>query len=174
MNATHSDLSDRILGETGGPVALHDQAAIRSAGTRMAQQASRELRLFSHDLDTPLYDQQEFLDAVRRIAVEVSTTAVHILLYDAKSAIHNGHRLIELARHLTSRIQIRRVPIELQERTEAYLLADDCGYVLRPLADVYEGTADFNAPLEVRRMREEFGRIWDVGDVHQELRRLYL
>jgi hypothetical protein len=54
------------------------------------------------------------------------------------------------------------------------LLADGRGYVLRPLADVFEGTASFDDPLEVRRLHEQFEHIWALGEIHQGLRRLYL
>jgi hypothetical protein len=140
----------------------------------MAAQVARELWLFTHDLDAPLYDHQEFLDAVRRVALETTAVPVRILVYRAEPAVRKGHRLIDVARQLTSRVQIRQVPVELQQRTDAYLLADDRGYVQRPLADVYEGTADFNAPLEVRRLREQFEAIWEMAEISLELRRLYL
>lgn len=174
MNTTGGDVSSCILGETAGPILLHGQSAIRSAIARMADQARRELWIFSHDLDAPLYDQEPFLDSVRRTALRSADRPVRVLLYEAEPAVRNGHRLIELARHLSSRIGIRRVPTELQQRTEAYLLADGRGYLLRRLADVYEATADFHAPLEARRLREQFEGIWEVAEADPELRRLYL
>ena len=174
MDTTAVNLPECILGETAGPLALHGQSAVRAAGIGMAEQARRELLIFSHDLDAPLYDQEPFLDSVRRTALQSADTPVRVLLYEAEPAVRSGHRLIELARHLSSRIGIRRVPTELQQRTEAYLLADGRGYLLRRLADVYEATADFHAPLEARRLREQFEGIWEVAEADPELRRLYL
>jgi hypothetical protein len=174
MDTTAMNLSECVLGETAGPLALHDQSTVRAAGIAMAEQARRELWIFSHDLDAPLYDHEPFLDAVRRTALQSADTPVRVLLYEAEPAVRNGHRLIELARHLSSRIGIRRVPTELQQRTEAYLLADGRGYLLRRLADVYEATADFHAPPEAHRLREQFEGIWEVAEADPELRRLYL
>lgn len=169
-----SDLSDRILGETPGPLRLPDPNAIRAAASHMIHQATREGWIFSHDLDAPLYDNHDFLEGIRRLALRGPHVPVRVLLFDAEPAVRKGHRLIELARRLTSRIQIRRIPPELNRHTEAFLLADGRGYVLRPRADVYAGTADFDAPLEARRLRELFDNIWALSDIHQELRRLSL
>jgi hypothetical protein len=174
ISTTAVDLSECILGETTGPLPLHDQSAVRAAGIRMAAKARRELLIFSHDLDAALYDQQPFLDAVRRVALQAADLPVRILVYEAEPAVRNGHRLIELARHLSSRIGIRRVPAESQQAQESYLLADGRGYVLRRLAGQQEATADFHAPLEVRRLREQFEGIWEVAEPDPELRRLYL
>ena len=166
-------LADRVLGESSGSIALDGREAVRRAGVQMAAQAERELRLFSHDLDPDLYDNRGFLDAVRRVALHGRGTPVRILLFHAEPPVRKGHRLIEAARQLSSKIQIHRVPVDFQRNTEAYLLADDRGYVLRRLADTYEAKADFNDPKEVRRLSERFDHIWELGDIHQELRRLY-
>jgi predicted GNAT family N-acyltransferase len=171
---TDHQLSDRILGKGAGLVPLRDMAAIRAASIRLTEQVTRELWIFSHDLDAPIYDQQGFLDAVRRIALATGDLPVRVLLCDPEPAVRRGHRLIELARHLSSRIQIRQVPEDTRGSPEAYLIADDRGYLLRQLADSHEGSADFNAPREVRRLRRRFESIWDMAEIQQGLRRLYL
>jgi len=165
-----TNLSVHILGETAGPVHLETRSEIRTACTLMAAQANRELRIFSRDLDAPLYDQIDFLESIRRLALRNPHTPVRILLFDVELAIRKGYRLIELARKLTSRIQIRHVPAEFHHHTHAYLLADDRGYVLRRLADVLEATADFAAPMEVRRMREQFEHLWERSEEPREIR----
>ena len=165
-----TDLTDRILDQTAGPVHLQDRTEIRTAGILMASQAERELRIFSRDLDAPLYDCRDFLEPVRRLALRSTHSPVQILLQDAEPAVRKGHRLIELAHQLSSRIHIRRIPAEYRRHTEAYLLADNKGYVSRSLAEVFEATADFNAPMQVRRMHEQFEHIWERSEEPLELR----
>ena len=173
-SAPKLDLSDRVLGVSAGPIPLGDRAAIRDTGLFMASQAARELRIFSRDLDAVLYDHQDFLAAVRRLSLTRRELPVRVLAFEAQTAVRRGHRLIELARQLTSKIAIRRVPADYEQNTEAYLLADDRGYVLRPIADVWAGTADFCDPLQGRRLGAEFERIWELSDTHPELRRLFI
>jgi len=165
-----TNLSQRILGETAGPVHLETRAEIRTASTLMAGQISRNLRIFSRDLDAPLYDHAYFLESVRRLALRNPHTPVRVLVFSAEAAVRKGHRLVGLAQKLTSRIQIRRIPPEFHHHTQAYLLADDGGYVLRKLADVFEATADFAAPMEVRRMHEQFEHLWERSEEPHEIR----
>ena len=155
------DLTERVLGRTSGVVHLGDRSAVRTACVLMASQATRELCIFSRDLDAPVYDHTDFLESVRRMALCNPRSLVEILLFDAEPALRQGNRLIELSRQLPSRIQIRRVPEELRHRVAAYLLADGKGYVLRPFAEVLEGTADFAAPMQVRHLRAEFEQVWE-------------
>lgn len=165
-----TDMTDRVLGESAGTIRLESRAEVRAACSLMAAQVTRELCIFSHDLDAPLYDHSDFLKTVRGVALRSPRALVHVLLFDPEPPVRKCHRIVELARQLSSRIHIRRVPEELQNHTQTYLLADDRGYVLRPLADVFEGTADFSAPLEVRRMREQFEQIWQRSEEPIELR----
>jgi len=169
------DLSDRVLGETAGELTLPDQASLRAASAHMARQAAREIAIFSRDLDAPLYDTRDFLDSLHRLAISSGPRVpIRILLFDAEPAVRKGHRLIELARRHPSHIHLRSVPAEFHQHTEAYLLADERGFILRRLADLPEGTADYDAPLLVRRLREQFDQIWELSDIPQELRRLQL
>lgn len=168
------DLSDRVLGVSAGELPLPGRAAIRDAGLLIATQAARELRIFGRDLDALLYDQPDFLAAVRRLSLTRRDYPVRVLVLDVRAAVRQGHRLIELARQLTSKVAIRRIPEDCEPRTEAYLLADDRGYVLRPMAEVWEGTADFNDPLKVRLLGAEFERLWGLSDTHPDLRRLFI
>lgn len=165
-----TDLSKQTLGETAGPVHLQDRASIHAACVLMATQTTRELRIFSRDLDAPLYDYRDFLEPVRRLALRSTHSPVQILLHDAEPPARKRHRLIELAHQLTSRIQIRRIPAEYHHQTEVYLLADDKGYVSRSFAEVFDATADFCAPTQVRRMRERFEHIWERSEEPLELR----
>ena len=178
LNETHWDSPPPspgpVLGETAGIMELRGKVAIRETGVQLATQASRALCLFSQDLDAELYDNEAFMEAVRKVALRGHDVPVRILLVDAEPAIRGGHRLIEAARLLTSKIQIRSVPEEFNRQKEAYMLADDQGFLLRRLADVFEATADFNAPRRVRRLGEQFDKLWSLGEIHQELRRLNL
>jgi hypothetical protein len=155
------DLTSRVLRETAGSLSLRDQAAIRSACSLMAAQAKRELRIFSRDLDAALYDHEDFLQSVRRLALHNAHSPIEILLIDTKPAVHKGHRLIGLSRQTPSRIQIRCMPAEFHDHREAYLIVDEEGYVLRPLAQVFTGQADFFSPRRVRLLRNEFEHIWE-------------
>ena len=99
---------------------------------------------------------------------------VHILLQDGRSAVQNGNRLIELSRRLSSRIQIRRPPAQYRGYSETFLLADDAGFLHRPLYTRYEGNASFNNPGITRRLKQYFLQVWEHSQPDTEMRRLHL
>lgn len=162
------------LGITSDPILLERSRSIRALSTEMAEQARRELLILGPTLDPAIYDQPAFLAAVKRLALGRSEPSVRVLVCDSRAANQDGQRLIDLARHLTSRITIRGVAEEERDRRDAFLVADARGFIHRPFADAMEGTADFNAPLEARRLRTEFERIWERSHEDSELRRLFI
>lgn len=160
--------------ERGGAITLADRATVRAQTLTLASLARRELRILSRELDPFVYDDAQVLAALRDLVLRVRRLAVRILVFDPGPAVRHGHRLIELARRHTSHMEIRRVPAEHHHHTEAFLLADDRGYLLQPLADVWEGTANRADPLTVRRLGADFERLWEVSEQDAELRRLFL
>jgi hypothetical protein len=158
----------------GLPQGLTGRAAIRDACHRLAQGARRELLIFSRDLDPDLYDRAPFLEEVQRIALATPHLPVRALAFEPRAAVLAGHRLIELARRLPSRIAIRRVAEDFRDRLDAFLIADGRGYCLRRQADRPEALVDYAAPAEARRLRAEFEQIWEQSESDTELRRLYL
>lgn len=163
-----------VLGRDGGPQGLSGRLAIREASLQLASQAQRSLALFSRDLEAPIYDNPEFVAAVRRLALRRHQLPVRVLLLDPTQAIHGGHRLLPLIQRLSSRCEVRGIPEDLPARVDAFLVVDSQGYVRRPLADDWSATADFHAPPEARRLEAEFQALWDRAESHPGLRRLYL
>lgn len=168
------DGEDLLLGASKGPFELDRIAAIRDFSTLLASQARRELLIFGRTLESRLYDQQPFIAAVRRLALARPTLSTRVLLFDPRAAAESGHRLVDLARQLTSRIAIRRVDDDDRDRLDAFLVADERGYVRRRLADTMEAVVDFNNPLEARQLRTDFNALWERATPDAELRRLHL
>jgi hypothetical protein len=153
---------------------LEGREEIRDACLRLAEQARRELLIFARELDPEYFDRAPFLAAVRRLALESPQLPVRALVFEPKGAVLAGHRLIELSRHLSSRIGIRRVSDDDRERLDAFLIADARGYCLRQLADRHQAKLEWEAPREARLLKEEFERMWERASPDTELRRLYL
>jgi hypothetical protein len=157
-----------------GALVLAGRAAIRDACQSLAQGARRELLIFSRDLDPDFYDQPPFLAEVQRLALATPHVPVRARLFGPKIPVTAGHRMIGLARQLTSRMAFRRVAEDFRDRPDAFLIADGRGYCFRRLADRPEALVDYDAPGEASRMRAGFEHIWERSDVDTELRRLYL
>ena len=167
-------IETRQLGRDAGLITLEDRAQNRLVCTHMLGQVHREFCLFTRDLDKTVYDQAPFLDAIRGLALRNRMSRIRILLQDHERVVKQGHRLIELVRHLSSSAEIRVPHGDWLAHAENFMLADRCGYVHRELATRYEATADYNNPLEVQHMLNRFDHIWESAQVDSELRRLYL
>jgi hypothetical protein len=166
--------ADCVLGETTGDYALATRDDNRLAATILAAQAHRAVELFTPDLEPALYDQAPLIDALTRLAVSSPRARVRILAKDLDRATKEGHRLVELARRLSSYVQIRRVHEDYQQDSQSFLLVDDYGLLHRHFSARFEGILSCKAPLEVRRLRALFDEIWDRSEPEADLRRLHL
>jgi hypothetical protein len=162
------------LGETSlefGVERLTEASAVAHA---LAAQAQRTLLLHTEDLEPAIYDESAFLDGVSRLARAHSQSRIWILIHDARKVIQHGHRLIETARRLSSAIQLRRPAPQYRNYHESLLLADGCGYLHRPIAARYEGTANFHDPGKVADFEKYFMEVWERSEPDEEIKRLYL
>jgi hypothetical protein len=171
---TKRDIESLVLGASGERMRLRGRAQFSEASEQMAQQAKYYLDIFTYDLDKPLYDQIGFLEAVKRLAIECRGTGIRILLQDSERVRREGHRLIDLARRLTSKIEIRRSHDDYIDHPENFLIADRVGYIRRRVAERYEGEVNFCDPLESKLLTEFFTEVWERSEQDSSLRRLYI
>lgn len=142
---------------------------------QMAEQARRNLWLYSRDLDFRLYGAAETLEALKRFAIRARGGELRILLQDPETALREGHPLIPLSQRLSSRILIR-VPQEEQDLqyAAAFFLDDAGGYLWRPLGSRYEGNGNLYAPGKQRQLRDYFEQVWERALPDPRLRQIHL
>jgi hypothetical protein len=174
MRAAQLRIDDLRLGETSREFEVVILAEARAVAHALAAQAKRTLLLHTEDLEPAIYDEAAFLDAVSRLARAHSQSHIWILIQDTRMVVQHGHRLIEIARRLSSSIQLRRPAPQYRNYHESLLLADGCGYLHRPIAARYEGTANFHDPGKVADWEKYFMEVWERSEPDAEIRRLYL
>lgn len=145
----------------------------RAAALEVAQSARRSLVLLSVDLDPFIYDQEPFLTAVRQLATGSRYASIRVLVQDSARVVREGHRLVELARRLSSFIELRKPHTDYSTLTETFLVADEHVVLYRTLASRFEGIAGRN-PLLAREKLKLFNQIWGKSEPDQELRGLKL
>lgn len=168
------DSQNHQLGETNELLTLESAADHRAVALAMAQQAVRSLHIFSRDLDPAVFDSAEFEAAVSRLARSSQYSRIHILVQDSSRAVLNGHRLVNLAQRLSSKIEIRKPIAEYADISRAFLVADEAGYISRQLADRYEAAANFSDRLTARDLVGFFTEVWERSQQDSQLRRLHL
>ena len=166
--------SAAILGATGGVVTLEDSAAVAAVSLQLARQARRSLDIVSRHLDPPLYDTDEFYTAVKDLARSHRLARVRILVMEPRPVVSRGHRLVELAERLSSAISLRTPAPEHKQFNEAFLIADNVGYVHRQFSDRFEAEADFAGPRVANALGERLNEMWERGLPDPNFRRLHL
>lgn len=174
MTESASNWANRELGSSAGVIRLPTIADKQSIVVQLAKQARREIHILSTDLEPEVYNQQEFLDALTVLTTSSHRSRVQLIVCDPDRVAKYGHRLIELARRLSSQFEIRCPIEEYRENHANFLVADRIGYVLQGAAPSSETTADFCDPRTALRLLGEFDETWQHSDPSPELRQLYL
>ena len=169
-----NDLQNQMLGENRELIRLESRDDNRLAVNRMVEQGQFTLRLFTPNLDPRIFDTIEFIEATKKLALTSTHTKVYILIIDPTLAVTRGHRIVELARKISSHIFIHRADEEDQDRVDSFMIVDDVGIIHRPHADRYEGSVEFNNPGRARLLTKEFKDAWERSVPEPELRRLHL
>lgn len=133
-------------------------------------QPRRKLAILSQQLDHTLFDTAAVAESLSHFARSSPSVEVRILISDASLIVSRGHRLVELARRLDSRIEIRRIADELSPGERSFLTWDARGFFLLPDFRDYLALADIYDPVRARRLLEDFDYLWERSTADPELR----
>ena len=172
--ANELDITSMQLGIDRLEFSLHSREDVRATTLTLANQARCGLMLLTRDLEPAIFDRQPFLNAISQLARQHQDARFRILILDSHRALQTGHRLIELSRKLSANIQFRRPPPGYQNTGKTFLTCDGAGYLYRPLASRYEGTANFNHPGEVAKLEKYFMELWERSEPSSEMRVLHV
>jgi hypothetical protein len=168
------DLAALSIGEDAREIRLDSRADNQRVAAALVSQAVRTLDIFSRDLEAEIYDQPDFLDGIKALALRSQHVRIRILLQDPAPVVRDGHRLVEMARRLSSFIEIRRPSHDYRDYNEAFMIVDGTALLHRRLAERYEGLACFKQPLRARELVNFFDEVWQRASPHPELQRLHL
>ncbi len=160
------------LGETPDPVQVATREEAAAVALTLARQARRTLDLVSRHLDPWLYDREEFVEAVKHLALGSRRALIRVLVQDVDPVLRDGHRLVALAQRLPTFLQIRVPAPQFREFNQAFLVADGVGYLHRELADRFEGRASFHEPATARDLLRVFQPMWEAAQPDPNLRAL--
>ncbi|WP_051277859.1 hypothetical protein [Solimonas flava] len=153
---------------------LHGTAAYASATLKLITRAHLQLRVFSQELDRRVWSDPGVVELLRSFALRSPHAELRVLLNHPKAAAQRGHRLVELARRLPSRIQLRELAEERRGLGEEYAIADEYALLHKRRHDDLEAYWYAHAPLEARRRRHQFDQLWEESPPARELAELRL
>jgi len=163
-----------LLMEGGGKIKLENRHQVQLIAQQIAQRARQHIEILTYDLDAPLYDNPLFLGAVTKLARANRDLCLRVLLQNNEKVQKEGHRLIELARRLTSKIEIRKPHPDFQDLRQFFMVVDTQDYFRCPNHQRYEGEAELKAPFKARELMQLYNEIWESSEPDSDLRRLYL
>lgn len=155
-------------------LSFETRAKNRELAGQLAAQARRTITILTPDLEAPVYDSAQVLEAITALAVRGRFCEVRILVADSGYAMRHGHRLIEHARRFTSTVHMRRPAPQHRDFNEGMLVVDETGYLYKPVASRYEGKASFHDGPRCRELLKQFQERWDLALPDPELRRLHI
>lgn len=169
------NLDDHILGETSEqPVKVETRQDNADAALAIVKQCKLKLAIISKELDPFVYDQPEFVEAVRQLALKGRNVDIRILAFEPELIVRRGHKLVDLAGKISSYVDIRKPSSQYKSFNEAVLIADEVGYLFRESADSYKGTLNFNARRESKYMLDVFNGMWETAKPDPNFRRMHL
>ncbi len=163
-----------ILGEHLALERFDQPEMARAHALAMLQQAQRSLCIYSADLDPWLYHHSSIQQACTRFLLASPNNRLRILVKDISRAVKQGHRLLGLSRRLSSNLHIRQLHPDYPSEEVAFLLADDCGLLLRPEPEQFAGYALYQDPARVRLRQAQFDQAWQTSITSPDLRSFLL
>ena len=159
---------------TTAPALVSGVAAFTEHAVLVARAARMEIVIYSDSLDRRIYGDEAFVATVRSFVLQHRRARFRALVRQPVLAMRGAHRLVELGRLLSSRIEFRE---PLPERTlprDEYILADEKALLLRGAPEEIDAKYLPHAPLDARQQLRTFNALWEESVPAQELRSLGL
>lgn len=163
-----------VLGATTAIQRFDSLDVSRQHALALLNQAKRSLSLYSPDLEASLYNHSSVQQACARFLVSHPRNRLRVLLDDSSRAVRQGHRLLSLARRLSGNMQIRKRHPDYPAQPCAFLIADDCGVMVRPEPDQTAGYVLYSDPGRARQLQRQFDTAWDHSLSDPDLRSFLL
>lgn len=154
---------------TGTRHVLSGKREFAAAVANVAAVASRSLAIFTPDLEHGVYDSKPFLETVKRLVLSRSHARIRVLVSDPGRVQHGVNRFLHFGRRLSTFVEFRRLPESLQDRGDAFLVADTAALVYRARSDRWEGVADTREPRMARLYLAEFDHMWQLSENAREI-----
>lgn len=141
---------------------------------KLLTRSRRNISILSNNLDPVIFNTDEFVDAISQIARNHRYAQIQILVKDTQQLLENSHKLVKLAQRLPSKLGIRKLTIEPDDKKLGFMLCDNDGLLYKNDDAIYQGFANSNATAEVKHFRGIFDYIWQYGEAEPELQQLLI
>ena len=153
---------------------LEGACDFRTYSEQLVNQSHRSIAILTQALDASVYATPNFVQQISTFARSNRNAQVHILIKDTKPAIQTGHLLTRLAQRLTSKILVRKMTVEPNNKEMAFMLGDMDKLLFKNDDALYRGFFNSAAASEIKPLREEFNYLWQYAEPEPELQQLHI
>jgi len=169
------DFSNYKLGKSSDEsLKIETRQESADAALELVKQCTLKLAIISKDLDPFVYDQTDFVEALRKLALNRHFVEIRILVFEPDLIIRKGHKVLDLAGKLSSFIHILKPAPQYITFNESVLIADEIGYLFRENSERYDGKVNFNSRRESKCMLDVFNDMWSTAIPDPNLRRIQM
>lgn len=169
-----TDFTKLVLGEYDQDIELSTSQDNADATYTLISQGRRSVDIYSHELDPKVYNQTRCIDALKSFVLNHNSARVRILIRNPNRTIKSGHRLITLARHLTSYIAIRVIHEDYAGLPDAFLIVDQRATLHLPEGERYEGQCNVNNPRQAVELSHRFTEVWNHSTEIADFRQIHI
>ena len=153
---------------------LNSAQDFQEQSLKLLCQSRRNIAILSSELDEAIYGSDEFILAISSFVRTSRYAQVQILVKHTKPIIETGHKLAKLHQRLSSKILFRKLTVEPDNTEMGFMLCDTNALLYKNDERVYQGFANFNAAVEVKRFRDVFDYVWQYAEPEPELQVLHI
>lgn len=144
-----------------GPVRISGAAEFLARAVELVGRCRLEICLLSRELDRRVYSDEAFIEPLKRFLLSHQRARLRGLVHSPQAAMRGTHRLVELARQLSSRVEFRELPEDQKHRAEESLIGDEHCLLLKPDYSSLEARWYAHAPLDARLQKRGFQESWE-------------
>lgn len=146
----------------------------RNYSQQLVSQSRRSIAILTRDLDSLVYATPEFEQHLSDFVRSSRNAQVQILIKNTKPAVQTGHLILRLAQRLSSKILVRKMTVEPNNKDMAFILGDTNKLLYKNDDALHRGFFNSTAASEIKSLREEFNYLWEYGELEQEFQVLHI
>ena len=147
---------------------------VLEATVQITSRAERTITILTPDLEPGLYDNDLFLDAVKRLVLAKSYSRVRALISEPARAVRTGNKFVALAARLNTCIDIRNLHEKYRGSiSDAFIIADDKVILYRADGRSNDGIMGSHEPEIVRQHLDAFAQPWEESAFKLHARQSY-
>jgi hypothetical protein len=155
-------------------IPLESADELQEAVLRLAQQAQREITLFTRVLEPERYNTPGFVDALLQLLKHSRYSRIRMLVSDTRLLGENCQRLLKLLRATDERFLLRKITVDPASVTPAYLICDDHSMIRWPNAALHRAICYTADRARVKQQMEDYNQLWGTAVDDPNLRQLSL